>query len=549
MSSQGVLIAAGEQSGFNWKGVALGTVSGAVAGGVASAISPAATGAATGANAGTSNGLGTAVLQGAVRSTVAQGIGVATGLQHNFDWKGVAVSAIASGAAYGATQVIGQWQYGDAFNGMSSSALRADTFNMAVRGLGAGVAAGAASTVARGGSLANSAGAITMDAVAGAIGNMVVDRIQGASIGKSGTNTSALYGVGGDVNAMVQDAYPVDPGKQFAWSANARLQPASSSFDSTAASLGLSTEQALRLMASSSSASIIDSNGPTSAVAYPVPTPYVPAVEIPGGPALRPFPVEYGEVRVLPPSLRDRLSDPSVASTPGGAILGAAYSAVENLVGNTAALFSPYGLNPVSGEMLSPGQLQRTKEDLIINAGSLGIGGVEGEAAALVRQQGQAMLRSAGEAFGPQVDGILGRAVPGIRTYVVPEGQYISALGAGGFNPASPTGLTYASESLGTNILELTSRQKFDASGNAVQAMGIRSEIVSTFRPETGNLFINFYRTTEVGRGVGAEMISNSIQNFGVSNVQSISAELGLTNKAIYEFNIATEGDVSCTGC
>ncbi len=104
-------------------------------------------------------------------------------------------------------------------------------------------------------------------------------------------SASSLYGVGGDVDAMVQGAYPVDSTKQFAWSANARLQPASSSFDSTAASLGLSREQALRLMGSSSSASITDSNGPTSAVAYPVPTPYVPAVEIPGGPPLKSIPV------------------------------------------------------------------------------------------------------------------------------------------------------------------------------------------------------------------------------------------------------------------
>lgn len=105
------------------------------------------------------------------------------------------------------------------------------------------------------------------------------------------SSASTLYGIGVDVNSMVQGAYPVDPAKQFAWSANARLQPEFSSFDSTAASLGLSTEQALRLMASSSSASIIDSNGPTSAVAYPVPTPYVPAVEIPGGPPLKSIPV------------------------------------------------------------------------------------------------------------------------------------------------------------------------------------------------------------------------------------------------------------------
>jgi filamentous hemagglutinin len=111
-----------------------------------------------------------------------------------------------------------------------------------------------------------------------------------------------------------------------------------------------------------------------------------------------------------------------------------------------------------------------------------------------------------------------------------------------GFNPASSTGLTYTPESLGANILELTPRQKFNAEGNIVPEMGIRSEIVSTFNPEKEDLFINFYRTTESGRGVGTEMISNSIQGFGMQNVRSISAELGLTNKSVYEYNMSAEG-------
>ncbi|WP_322026153.1 LysM peptidoglycan-binding domain-containing protein [Burkholderia sp. BCC1977] len=220
VSSQGVLIAAGEQSGFNWKGIALGTVSGAVAGGVTSTMSPAATGVA---GAGSSNGFGSAVLQGGVRSTIAQGIGVTTGLQHSFDWKGVAVGAIASGAAYGATQAVGQWQYGDAWSGMSSAALRADSFNAAARGLGAGLAAGAASTIARGGSLVGNAGAITMDAIAGTIGNMVADNMAS----RATSSASSLYGPGGDVNAMTANAvraYGGDPGQQFATQANWDLQ-------------------------------------------------------------------------------------------------------------------------------------------------------------------------------------------------------------------------------------------------------------------------------------------------------------------------------------
>ena len=118
----------------------------------------------------------------------------------------------------------------------------------------------------------------------------------------------------------------------------------------------------------------------------------------------------------------------------------------------------------------------------------------------------------------------------------------LQAETVGGFNPATSTGLEYTSKSLGENVLELTSRQKFDAAGNVVPAIGVRSEAVTTFNPNSGDMFINFYRTTETGRGVGTELISNSIQNFGPQNVQSISAELGLTNKSIFEYNMSSEG-------
>ncbi|MEN8517159.1 LysM peptidoglycan-binding domain-containing protein [Burkholderia sp. RS02] len=171
MASQGVMIAGGAQQGLDWKGVALGAMGGAIAGGVTSAM-PAGS-------------FGTAAAQGAARSVATQGIGLATGLQDRFDWKGVAASAIASGVGYAANQAIGQLQYGDTWEGMAPSALRADKFNMAVRGVGTGMAAGAASTVVRGGSLGQNVGAITMDAIASTIGNMVVDQIQGASVGKS----------------------------------------------------------------------------------------------------------------------------------------------------------------------------------------------------------------------------------------------------------------------------------------------------------------------------------------------------------------------------
>ncbi|WLE58835.1 LysM peptidoglycan-binding domain-containing protein [Burkholderia plantarii] len=260
-ASQLVLIAGGAQSGFSWKAVGLGALGGAVSAGLGGSS------AGLGGSSVEAGGFGQQVLLGATRSLVTQGLGVATGLQDRFDWKSVAAGAIASGVGSAVRQTaVGRTSY--------------------VGEVASGVAAGAASTLVRGGSLSRDFGAIAADAVASTVGNMVADRIKSQP-----SSISSLYGPGGDVNAMVQGAYPVDPGKQFAWSANARLQPASSSFDSTAASLGLSTEQALRLMAPSSNASIVDSNGPTSAVSYPVPTPYIRAVEIPGGPPLKSIPV------------------------------------------------------------------------------------------------------------------------------------------------------------------------------------------------------------------------------------------------------------------
>ncbi|MXN87384.1 hypothetical protein GR165_36325 [Burkholderia sp. 4812] len=120
-----------------------------------------------------------AVAQGAARSVVTQGIGVATGLQQSFDWKGVAASAIASGVGFEGGRAIGS-----SVSGMDP------TVGRLITGVGAGMAAGAASTVVRGGSLGRNVGAITMDAMASTVGSLVVDNVQAASLGK--TDSAAL---------------------------------------------------------------------------------------------------------------------------------------------------------------------------------------------------------------------------------------------------------------------------------------------------------------------------------------------------------------------
>ncbi|MDR5776776.1 MULTISPECIES: hypothetical protein, partial [unclassified Caballeronia] len=102
-----------------------------------------------------------------------------------------------------------------------------------------------------------------------------------------------------------------------------------------------------------------------------------------------------GEIRALPPTMRDRLSDSSVATTPGGAVLGLGYEVAES-VGRMAALFNTYNINPVTGERLSPGQVQRAKEDLVINVGTLGIGG----GSQIAGQSIGRVARTAAESFG-----------------------------------------------------------------------------------------------------------------------------------------------------
>ncbi|BFG79438.1 hypothetical protein PTKU46_74710 [Paraburkholderia terrae] len=211
-ASQTVMIAGGQQSGFNWNGVAMGALGGAVTFGLN------ASGLGAALSSGLDSQVASQVALGAVRSGMTQGLGVITGAQHSFDWKGMAASAIASGVggAVGQTS-LGQTQY---LGSMLS-----------------GLAAGVTSTLVRGDSLQRNMGAIAMDAVASTIGNMVVDQVQAASVGKTATYThgsmSSLYGVGGNyddaVRQATQSSYNVSAGDQFAgmagWNLALQAQP------------------------------------------------------------------------------------------------------------------------------------------------------------------------------------------------------------------------------------------------------------------------------------------------------------------------------------
>jgi len=102
VASQVVGLATGIQSKFSFKGVALA----AIAGGVAGGLDKFAAAAEAGTIGGTlgkvgrffaGSGFEVAAARGVVGSVLSQGISVATGLQHKFNWAGVASAGVGAG--------------------------------------------------------------------------------------------------------------------------------------------------------------------------------------------------------------------------------------------------------------------------------------------------------------------------------------------------------------------------------------------------------------------------------------------------------------------
>lgn len=126
IASQVVGIAIGAQDKFSWKGVALGAVGGGVTAGIGGIPGH---GGGIDFTGGGAASLGNRVIQAAVSNTVTQGIGVATGLQSKFDWRGVAASA----AAAGVSNAVGA-RVGDGFGGRMLTNLLSSTASAVVRG-------------------------------------------------------------------------------------------------------------------------------------------------------------------------------------------------------------------------------------------------------------------------------------------------------------------------------------------------------------------------------------------------------------------------------
>ena len=97
--SQAVGVATGIQDKFDWKGVAMAALSGAV-GGALGNVSP------FGSGKDFLTGFANGAVRGALGSLVTQGVGVATRLQKDFSWLGVATAGLGGGVAGGLGNVL-----------------------------------------------------------------------------------------------------------------------------------------------------------------------------------------------------------------------------------------------------------------------------------------------------------------------------------------------------------------------------------------------------------------------------------------------------------
>lgn len=164
IASQVVGLATGVQDKFNWKGVALAAVGGGVSGGLGGFQG-------VGGVEFVADQVGNRIIQAAVGNALAQGIGVVTGLQDRFDWRGVAASAVGAGIG----QLVGP-KFGYSFEGR----------------LATGLLSGAAAAVAGGGRV--SATQVAIDAFGNALGQSIAENSSGATSARRGEEAEDVLG-------------------------------------------------------------------------------------------------------------------------------------------------------------------------------------------------------------------------------------------------------------------------------------------------------------------------------------------------------------------
>lgn len=185
IAAQGAGIATGVQDGFSWKGVALGAISGAVSGGMGYAAQE----AVPGLSALRGSGLQATVGRQVLGNAIGQGVGVVTGLQQRFDWKGVAASA--------ASGYVSAWAGGVLPESMGYG-----------RDLASRMAGGLVTTAVRGGSVSRALPGIIGDALGSTVGNALGDSIAAAN----GQGRSVPGPIGAEERATIMGYFADGPG-------------------------------------------------------------------------------------------------------------------------------------------------------------------------------------------------------------------------------------------------------------------------------------------------------------------------------------------------
>jgi YD repeat-containing protein len=163
--SQGVAIAIGVQDSFSWSQVGLAFIGGDVTAGIGEV--------ATGAMAG--QGTFAVVSRAMVANALTQGIGVATGLQVQFSWIGVAAAGVGAGVDQAVSEGLGI-----TVNGVRTEAFaQAGWGERLAKSAFTGLAAGAATAVARGGRI--SVTQIAADGFGNAIGSSIAEASWGGT--------------------------------------------------------------------------------------------------------------------------------------------------------------------------------------------------------------------------------------------------------------------------------------------------------------------------------------------------------------------------------
>ncbi|MCW3640075.1 hypothetical protein [Burkholderia cenocepacia] len=262
--------------------------------------------------------------------------------------------------------------------------------------------------------------------------------MQGASIGKSGTSTSALYGPGGDVNAMTADAvraYGGDPGQQFANQANWNLQLDAGLREQ--AFVGGLQDQFGQL----ANAALADSRAQDAALKQRLGSEFAGSANW----ALAQQRSEHAAARQAAAS-RNGLAGFDLgrgandwSDDAAGFDLGRGGWSDESTL-SRAAQWLDRPLQPLQG--LSD-TVRRGNAMMADGLDAVGLSGLAGAQRALgdvisgavptrpweialsaapLAVKAPGALRFAGEAFGPQIDQLVVRATPGLRTYVVENG-------------------------------------------------------------------------------------------------------------------------------